>query len=226
MRLKFNFRTPGKGQKTFTISFLGLPRSLQDVVCMLGKLKRIINDLIKPLGGLIVSLGISPNILTILGFLVNGIAMMAFFERRLLLASVLTLVGGFLDLIDGAVARLSKKESVFGGILDSTLDRFSDFFLLVGMGSAMPEEKLRWCFVALAIHASLMPSYIRARAKGEGLPEITIGIAERPERLIIISISAAFDFLKVGLILLIILGYITTLMRLIVSYKKAKDVSI
>jgi archaetidylinositol phosphate synthase len=150
--------------------------------------------------------------------------MMTFFLNKLLLASGLVLVGGFLDLVDGLVARLSRKESIFGGILDSTLDRFSDFFLLIGMGAAMPEENLRWGLVALAIHASLMPSYVRARAKGEGLSEVTVGIVERPERLIIIAVSAAFNVLKAGLILLIVFGYVTTIMRLIVSYKRAKNV--
>jgi len=191
---------------------------------MLGKLKTIVNDFIKPLGNLIASSGISPNTLSFLGFSMNGIALIAFFKRRLLVASALILIGGFLDLIDGAVARLSKKESVFGGILDSTLDRFSDFFLIMGMGAALPKEEFRWGLIALAIHANLMPSYIRARAKGEGLSEITTGIVERPERLIIISISAALNVLKTGLILLIIFGYITTLMRLIVSHRKAKEV--
>ncbi len=191
---------------------------------MLGKLRELIDDLVKPLGNLIASSGISPNVLSVLGFIANIVAMIAFFQRKLLLASGLVLIGGFLDLIDGVVARLEGRESIFGGILDSTLDRFSDFFLLVGMGAAIPEEELRWCLVALAIHASFMPSYIRARAKGEGLSEITVGIAERPERLIIISISAAFGLLKAGLILLIVFGYVTTVMRLFTSYKRAKNV--
>ncbi len=191
---------------------------------MLGKLRELVDGLIKPLGDLIASSGISPNVLTVFGLLVNGIAMAAFFQNKLLLASCLVLAGGFLDLVDGLVARLSKKESIFGGILDSTLDRFSDFFLLIGMGAAMPEEKLRWGLVALAIHASLMPSYVRARAKGEGLSEVTVGIVERPERIIIIAVSAALNALKTGLILLIFFGYVTTIMRLVVSYKRAKNV--
>lgn len=190
---------------------------------MLGKLRELVDELTKPFGELIASLGISPNILSVFGLLINGISMVAFFQNKLLLASILVLVGGFLDLVDGLVARLSRKESIFGGILDSTLDRFSDFFLLIGMGAAMPEENLRWGLVALAIHASLMPSYVRARAKGEGLSEVTVGIVERPERLIIIAVSAAFNVLKAGLILLIVFGYVTTIMRLIVSYKRAKN---
>ncbi|RLG42508.1 MAG: CDP-alcohol phosphatidyltransferase family protein [Thermoproteota archaeon] len=190
---------------------------------MLGRLRKFVDDLVEPLGKLVASSGVSPNALTVLGFMVNGIAMVAFFQKKLLVASGLALLGGFLDLIDGVVARISKKESIFGGILDSTLDRFSDFFLLIGMGALIPDDSCRWALVALAIHASLMPSYIRARAKGEGLSEITVGLVERPERLIIISVSAALNVPKIGLLLLIVLGYITTFMRLIVSYKRAKD---
>ncbi len=197
--------------------------SSEDVVGMLGKLRKLISDIIGPIGKLIASYGVSPNVLSFLGAIINVIALIAFMKMNLLLASLLVLLGGFLDLVDGMVARLSKKESAFGGILDSTLDRFSDFLLLLGMGAVLPEnERFRWILVSLSIHASLMPSYIRARAKGEGLPEITTGIAERPERLIIISLSAALNLIKTGLILLIVLGYVTSIMRLIDSYRKAK----
>lgn len=128
---------------------------------------------------------ISPNVLSFTGFLLSFLAavMFAFDFLHIFwlgwMVPATMLTSGFFDVFDGAVARKTGKESKFGGVLDSTLDRYSDAILFVGMvlGGYIPE----WLGL-LAMVSSIMVSYIRSRAEVEGVNMKGVGFMERAER--------------------------------------------
>ena len=135
----------------------------------------------------------------------------------LILGAVLALlVGAYLDAVDGAMARRYHQISKLGGILDSVLDRLGEIFLYSGLllGGLVPSWLALW-----ALSASLMVSYIRARVDVEGVKLKGIGIAERPERLLILllaTILAAYSDLsfEIGVGLVAFLSTVTMLDRL------------
>ncbi|HZD12712.1 MAG TPA: CDP-alcohol phosphatidyltransferase family protein, partial [Candidatus Binatus sp.] len=137
------------------------------------------------------SAGLSPNDVTLLGFLcIAGSA--AFYILGLdivyywLGAVMLLLVAGYFDAIDGAMARRYKHVSKLGGVFDSILDRFGEILLYSGLalGGLASFPIAFW-----ALAASLMVSYIRARVEVEGITLKGIGIAERPERLLVVLVA-------------------------------------
>ena len=102
-------------------------------------------------------------------------------------AGVLVLVGGVLDTLDGSLARATGRTTRAGAFLDSTLDRYGEFFVLLGLwarasGAGLGASGGAWAL--LALQGSLMVSYARARAEGLGCP-LRGGVFERPERLIL-----------------------------------------
>ena len=190
---------------------------------MLDKLRPQVKILLDPLAE---KLNINPNIITIIGLLVSVIAAYMFATGNLLAGGVLIGLSGFVDIIDGAVARKHSTTTPFGGILDSTSDRFADAFILIGIiygGFAY------WLIGVLAIHASLTTSYVRARAESEGI-KCNVGIAERPERLVILMIGAFLSyiinpiFMYLTVILIMILGYITVIQRLNHARKQLNEI--
>src|SRR5215510_5301550 len=80
-----------------------------------------------------VALGIHPNVLTLIGVLINVAAACALGVNRFLLAGVIMIVANIFDFIDGKVAHITNKQSAFGAFWDSTLDRFSDIALFLGL---------------------------------------------------------------------------------------------
>ena len=139
------------------------------------------------------AIGLTPNIITLLGFsvCVAGAALVALGWP--LYGGIVFLVGGILDLFDGALARLTGKASPFGALLDSVFDRLGEAALFVGLGiyyllaDLSPAQLiLSTLAVLLGLVFSQGVSYLRAR--GEGLGAFTtLGIMTRTERVIILG---------------------------------------
>lgn len=168
---------------------------------------------------------LNPNILTIIGLLVSFFSAYLFSQKYLLLGGIFIALSGFIDMLDGAVARNHYLTTSFGGILDSTADRFADAFILIGIiyGGYVP-----WIIGILALHASLSVSYVRARAEAEGI-KCNVGIAERAERMVILMFGAFFGYLLnpdamyIAVALVMLMGYITVLQRIYHSWSQLKD---
>ena len=142
----------------------------------------------------------------------------------LLLAVVLLLASGFCDTLDGILARNYQQATPFGGFFDSLLDRYADAAVYTGIIIS----GLCNLFAGLvALAGSLMVSYSRARAEAAGIKMESIGLAERPERIIILAfatIAAIFwlPALNIGVILLAVLSNFTVLQRGWHVYKSLK----
>jgi len=188
---------------------------------MLDKLRPQVKTLLDPLAERIT---VNPNIITIIGLLVSIISAYMFANGNLLLGGIFIALSGFVDILDGAVARKHSSTTRFGGVLDSTADRFADAFILIGIiygGFA------NWLIGILALHASLTVSYVRARAESEGI-KCNVGFAERPERLVILMGGAFLGYLfnplimYAAVIIIMILGYFTAFQRLYHTWKELK----
>ncbi len=153
-----------------------------------------------------------------------------FYSILLAGAAMLLLTSGFLDALDGILARAYGQTTLFGGFLDSLLDRYADSFVLVGVILGWLATSELWLFVGLAaLVGSLLVSYTRARAEAAGVRMETVGLAERAERMIIV-VAASFltllwrDALHWGMLLLALLANLTVLQRAIyfrkMSHKK------
>jgi CDP-diacylglycerol--glycerol-3-phosphate 3-phosphatidyltransferase len=135
--------------------------------------------------------GVTPNTLTVMGFLVSVAAGVLIAKEYFLAGGLVVLFAGAFDLLDGPVARVTGKTSKFGGFLDSTLDRLSEAAVLAGILAYYTffedgtwEPLLAYaCFVG-----SVMVSYLRARAESLGV-KCEVGIFTRTERVIVMSIG-------------------------------------
>ena len=184
-------------------------------------------------------IGLTPNMISAIGLMlaIFSAAAYAMVQNQppqsqpvlLLLATILLLASGFCDALDGVLARTHQQASVFGGFLDSLLDRYADAAVYVGViigGLCTPI----WGLIALA--GSLLVSYSRARAEAAGIKMESVGIAERAERMIILaaaSIVAIFwpsvlniGTLNIGIILLAVLSNLTVLQRSVHVYRILK----
>ena len=133
-------------------------------------------------------LGLTPNAITIVGFLGTCAAAVAAAAQSWVLAGVLVIVFGIFDLFDGALARATGQASRFGAFLDSTLDRTGEGLVLAGVayGCASAGFTIGAGLAAAAVALASVVTYARAKAEAIGLSG-DIGIAPRPERLVLLS---------------------------------------
>jgi len=178
---------------------------------------------------LVYKIGITPNLASAIGIL-TAIASASMYVSpqlypfNLVAASFFLLVSGFFDALDGVIARLYGRVTVFGGFLDSMLDRYADALVLTGIllgGFA----DVSWGLLALM--GSLLVSYSRARAEAAGVKMETIGLAERAERTFILVIASLLTLiwnyaLWWSIILLAILTNLTVLQRAVYFRKASK----
>jgi CDP-diacylglycerol---glycerol-3-phosphate 3-phosphatidyltransferase len=146
-------------------------------------------------------LGLTPNGLTILGFVGTCVAAVAAGSEQWVLAGILVIVFGVFDLFDGALARATGKASKFGAFLDSTLDRTGENLVLAGVavGCAQAEFPVGVMLAVLAMAFASVVTYARAKAEVVGLHG-EVGIAPRPERLVILAVGLVIGGLgEVGL---------------------------
>ncbi len=135
-------------------------------------------------------MGIHPSALTFLGLIFSLGAAVAYAKGHFPLAGILFLLAGVCDMTDGPVARITGKSSPFGAFLDSSVDRYSEILVYLGLGAYyVRAQQVEWVAVFLAFSGSLMVSYTRARAEGLG-QECHVGWVQRPERLAILILAS------------------------------------
>jgi len=168
---------------------------------------------------LCVRLRIHPNVLTFVGVVINVLAAWALAAGRFLLAGVIMIVANIFDFIDGKVAVQLHLQSRFGAFWDSTLDRFSDLALLVGL-IYLYSSLGRSDYVlvaALTLIFSIMTSYARARA--ESLVEkCKVGFMERPERIVLFMIGAFTNRMAGVLWVILVLSIVAVANRIYYTY--------
>jgi CDP-diacylglycerol--glycerol-3-phosphate 3-phosphatidyltransferase len=135
-----------------------------------------------------VGLNISPNVLSVFGVLAGLGAGLLFALNHPAWAAVLIIVSGVFDILDGKVAAKANKKSLYGAIFDSTLDRYSEFFIYFGLAVYFRNRWPLWVLFFTFL-GSTMVSYTRARAEGLGI-ECKIGFMQRAERMTLLVIGA------------------------------------
>ncbi len=149
------------------------------------------HHLAEPVGRIVGKTGIHPNTLTIFGFLINFGVAWVISQGQFALGGALILVAGIFDLLDGAVARVMGKVTKFGGLLDSTLDRYSEAVLLFGLlwyYAWRQPNSTEMALIFVTIVGSLLVSYVRARAEGLHL-DAEVGIFRRTLRITALSLG-------------------------------------
>ncbi|MBV9761615.1 MAG: CDP-alcohol phosphatidyltransferase family protein [Acidobacteriaceae bacterium] len=166
---------------------------------------------------------INPNVLTFLGLVINMAAATYLAFGHFRTAGFVIIFAGLFDMVDGRVARATKKVTAFGGFFDSVLDRYSDIALLVGLlvyyGTINRPSYV--VLTAIAMAASVMISYTRSRAENI-IPTCKVGFLERPERVVLFILGALFDRMAPVLWIIAVLGNLTVIHRMIFTYQEAK----
>jgi len=161
--------------------------------------------------------GLTPNVASGVGFLLAIIAGVLYYYGTLWPAAISLLGSGIFDALDGAIARATARISKFGGVLDSVLDRAGEIVIYSGVILGGLSDPI----LGLAtIGLSLLVSYSRARVEAEGLSLAAIGIAERPERLLILLASTLVGQIQLGLLIISAISAVTLVQRLSYAYRK------
>jgi CDP-diacylglycerol---glycerol-3-phosphate 3-phosphatidyltransferase len=172
------------------------------------------------LAALVAPTGIPPNLITWCALFANLWGGMLFAAGRFRAAGGLIVVAGLCDLLDGPVARLQNRVSLFGAFLDSILDRYADLMLFLGLLVYYAQvNRFRYAVLAgAAMAGSVMVSYAKARAESLA-PTADIGFWERPERLVLLILAALTNRIDVALWLLAIGPNITVIHRILHTWK-------
>ncbi|MEK7387397.1 MAG: CDP-alcohol phosphatidyltransferase family protein, partial [candidate division NC10 bacterium] len=191
---------------------------------MLGRYREPVRAWTDPVGRALFRLRLRPNHLTVIGLGVSFLAATAFVAGRVRAAGLLLILAGLCDFFDGALARVSGQVTAFGGFLDSVIDRYSDLLVLLGIVVLFARTPhTRGAVVAMAgLIGSMMVSYTKARAESIGVT-CTVGMMERPERMICLIAGAMLNLLEPALWVLAILSNLTALQRIAFTWRATRD---
>lgn len=190
---------------------------------MLNNLRKTLSPTLEKIGKGFASTGLSPNFWTCVGLgfafasaIVYGIGM----EFGLIIGGILLLISGFFDMVDGQVARVTRKTSKIGSYLDSMFDKIAEVAIFLGiMIGGYAESYL----VLLAITLSLLVSYARAKSDALNIKLQGVGIGERAERLLVIAIIGIIGFMEPAVVIVAVIAGITLIQRMIVTAKNIKE---
>src|ERR1700749_2596815 len=176
-----------------------------------------------------------PNAISLTGFVLNLAAAALIVDRLFFLGGVAFIVGSIMDTLDGRYSRMSGKGTPFGAFLDSTLDRLEEGIVLTAVAAyfASRHDQVAVAAVVIAVLASLMVSYTRARAEALGV-ECKVGLAPRPMRVVILSIGLVFargagighfELLAPAVYVLAGLTVLTTLQRILHVRRQLRSIT-
>jgi CDP-diacylglycerol--glycerol-3-phosphate 3-phosphatidyltransferase len=166
---------------------------------------------------------IHPNVLTLIGLLINIGAAYYLAVGRFFVAGWIITGAAIFDMVDGRVARETNQVTRFGGFFDSVLDRYSDLGLFMGLlvYYASINRPLYVILTAVVMTASVMISYTRARAENI-IPKCKVGFMERPERIVLMIIGCLFNRIPAVLWVIAAIGTVTVVHRMIFTYQEAR----
>src|SRR5580700_401258 len=168
--------------------------------------------------------GIPPNLITWLALVLNLWAGILFAAGRFAAAGGMMLLAGLCDLLDGPVARRQNRVSLFGGFLDSILDRYADLILFLGIlvYYARVNRFMYAVLAGAAMAGSVMVSYAKARAESL-VPTSEVGFWDRPERLALMILGAIANRMPIALWILAVGPNLTVIHHIINTWKQTKD---
>lgn len=175
------------------------------------------------LAALLAPTGIPPNVITWSALVLNLWAGILFAAGRFAAAGGIMILAGLCDLLDGPVARRQKRVSMFGGFLDSILDRYADLILFLGLLVYYVQvNRFRYAILAgAAMAGAVMVSYAKARAESL-VPPSEVGFFERPERLILMILGALANRMPVVLWILAIGPNLTVIHRIVHTWQQTE----
>ncbi len=162
-------------------------------------------------------IGVTPNILTVVGFVFTVLCGVSIGTAWLPVAAVFLILAGACDMLDGALARIAGQSTRFGAVLDSTVDRYSDIVLYIGMLYYFMGSPFFALLTVVAMAGSLATSYVRARAENV-IKECRAGFWERGERVAYILIGLVFNHLGIVVLMLAVFSNVTVLQRLFYTW--------
>ena len=198
---------------------------------LLNKFRNSLEPIMSKVGLIFASLGLSANFWTILGLATSTLAGAVYampaatptirfpWFYASIIGSILLLISGFFDIIDGNVARVTRQSSKKGAFLDSSLDKLAEAIIFIGIAIGSLADPLL-CMIGLSL--SLMVSYVRAKAESLNIELKGIGIGERAERLLIISIMGFIPIVGImqwAVIAVSVISGITFIQRTIITLK-------
>ncbi|MBE7474493.1 MAG: CDP-alcohol phosphatidyltransferase family protein [Anaerolineae bacterium] len=182
--------------------------------------RKYLRFLYEPPARLFSAWGVSPNVVTIVGFLLMvGIAIVLA-QGYLFLGGLLIIIAAIFDAVDGSLARMMGQTSRFGAFLDSTLDRYSEAMIFFGLFIHLSTQNQPASLILIyaTVVGSLMVSYARARAEGIGVP-LKDGLFTRFERVFLLVVGLLFNQLTLVLWILAIFSNLTALQRMYLVWR-------
>ncbi len=179
-------------------------------------------------GRICLKAGLTPNALTAISLLISVAAGITLWKGYFYIGSVLIILTSFADMLDGATARAGKIGTTYGGILDHVSDRYAEFFILAGV---LLSQRVHAGWALFALFGMIIASYTRAAAESIGkIENCEVGAVGRLEKFIILlfgligeEIFPGNHLLAIGLALVGIFSYITSIQRLIHTKKLLRE---
>ena len=168
--------------------------------------------------------GMTPNMFTFFGLAVNSWAAALFAYGRFRHAAAALFLAAFLDMADGQVARRVGRVTAFGAFLDSTLDRYSDLGLYMGLVVyyTLAGRAFYMTLAAVAMASSFMVSYSRARGRNRLIPSCKVGFMERPERLVLLILGGLSNRMAQVLWVIATISTITVIHRVVYTWQELR----
>jgi CDP-diacylglycerol---glycerol-3-phosphate 3-phosphatidyltransferase len=190
------------------------------------RLRALMAGIIDPIVTVLARLGVSPDLLTLVGMLAHGLVAWLIYSDHIQIAGLLLVLFAPLDALDGSLARkINRPQGSFGAFFDSTLDRLAEILLFAGLLAHFAIQGNLWLVLItyLALTGSLMVSYTRSRAEALGL-SCKVGILSRVERYAILVIFLLLNLPQYLVIILAIGTYITFLQRMVHVWQQTRAV--
>jgi CDP-diacylglycerol---glycerol-3-phosphate 3-phosphatidyltransferase len=189
------------------------------------KARAVVAKVVDPVAALLIKIGLTPNLVTVIGTAGISLSAILFFSAgEFFIGTLVVLLFIFSDLLDGTMARLTGKKNPIGAFLDSTLDRVADAALFGSIVIYFANQNSLLIYPAvIAAFAAQLISYIRAKAESQGIA-VEVGIAERPERIILLLIGTGFTGLgfdmaiDIAIVVLALLTVVTVIQRMHAVY--------
>jgi CDP-diacylglycerol--glycerol-3-phosphate 3-phosphatidyltransferase len=194
-----------------------------DKLNIIDRARNLAGRLVDPFCQILAYTKVSPNILSIIGFLFAIAACITIALGHLVYGGCLVIMSGAFDSFDGAFARKFGLETRFGAFFDSFIDRYSEAAILFGIlyYATIGQEHTLILLTFVSFVGSVMVSYSRVLAEGLGIP-CGIGIGDRAARVTVLILMLLLEELLIGLAILAILSNMTALLRVYHVYVQTK----